>query len=68
MIKFIFVICNSSKEERKKLFLRDDLKIIGYGEVNKGIQYPEYYAISYHGIVHIFTEKGKKSKPFPFSK
>jgi len=41
-----------------------DLKVNTVSENQKELTLDEYYTISAHGIVHVFTLKGKKGKHY----
>ena len=58
-IKFI----NCVRKEQGDNFRPYDLKVINTSENQKELTLDEYYTISAHGIVHVYTERAKKTKP-----
>ena len=44
----------------KESFRPYDLIVVGTSENQKELTLKEYYTISAHGIVHCYTDKGKK--------
>lgn len=57
-IKFINCIRNDTHP--KEIFKPYDLKVIHTTENQKELTLNEYYTISAHGIVHVYTDKAKK--------
>ena len=58
-IKFINCIRNDTHPP--ELFKPYDLKVIHTSENQKELTLNDYYTISAHGIVHVYTDKAKKS-------
>lgn len=55
-----FITCVRDDSHPAEVFRPYDLKVIHKSENQKELTLNEYYTISAHGIVHVWTEKGKK--------
>jgi dynein heavy chain, axonemal len=67
-IKFIHCLLDEKmptyNPSPEKLFRPYDLTVIHAGDNQKELTHDDYYTISAHGIVHVFTERSKKSISF----
>lgn len=58
-----FINCVRDDNHPSEVFRPYDLKTINkMNENQKNMTLDEYYTISAHGIVHVFTDKGKKNR------